>query len=272
MAERRIRVSGVGLRVEEHGSGDPVLLLHGFPDSALLWRNQIPALVDAGYRVVVPDLRGFGESDKPQNVDAYSADQLVGDALGILDALGIERTHVISHDWGAFIGWALAALAPGKVESLAALAVGHPASFLGAGLDQREKSWYMLLFQFAAAEQLIVADNWKWLRDFTRHHSELAHWIKDLERPGALTAALNWYRANANPENPTPAAGFPNVSCPTFGIWASQDAYLTESQMLGSTAYVHGMWRYERIEGASHWMQLDQPERINQLLLSFLRS
>jgi pimeloyl-ACP methyl ester carboxylesterase len=271
VADKRIEVSGLSFHVVDEGDGAPVLLLHGFPDSTKLWRHQIPALVAAGYRVIAPDLRGFGESAKPAGVEAYRGELLLGDVIGLLGALGVQRTHVVGHDWGAFMAWMLAGFAPPMVESLTVLSVGHPASFFGTGLDQREKSWYMLLFQFDIAEQLLRADDWKLFRDFTRHHGELDRWIADLERPGALTAALNWYRANANPATPLDPASLPRVRARTLGIWSSLDHYLTEVQMVGSSAFVDGPWRYVRVEGASHWLQVDRPTVVNELLLGFLK-
>jgi pimeloyl-ACP methyl ester carboxylesterase len=267
-----IEVNGVRLHVTELGSGTPVVLLHGFPDSSSLWRHQVPALVAAGYRVIVPDLRGFGLSDRPANVDAYAIPTLLGDAVGLLDALAIQRAHVVCHDWGAALGWGLAMFAPDRVERFAALSVGHFGSFFDAGIEQREKSWYMLFFQYEGiAEEALRESDWKLFREWTRHHSELPTWIADLSRPGALTAALNWYRANVNPARPSLAAmEFPPVKVPTLGLWSTGDAYLTEAQMTASQRFVTGEWRYERIENASHWLQLDQPERVNALLLDWL--
>jgi pimeloyl-ACP methyl ester carboxylesterase len=274
MSEQTIRLGDLDFRVVDEGSGDPVLLLHGFPDSAELWRHQRPALVEAGYRVIAPDLRGFGASARPPEVEAYRLEVLLGDVVGVLDALAMRDVHVICHDWGAALGWSLAAFLPERVRSLAALSVGHPRSYAAAGLDQREKSWYMLLFQFeGVAEELLARGDWKLLRDWTRHHAELERWIPALERPGALRAALNWYRANAHPglavansEGPP----FPSIAARTLGLWSTGDAYLTEAQVIGSAPYVSGSWRYERVEGASHWMQLDRPEHVNRLLLDFL--
>src|SRR6188472_1066348 len=97
----RVDVNGVGIEYQVEGDGRPVVLLHGFPDTGRMWRNQVPALRDAGYRVIVPDLRGYGASDKPAEVDAYAIPFLAGDVLGVLDHLGVERAHVVGHDWGA---------------------------------------------------------------------------------------------------------------------------------------------------------------------------
>lgn len=260
------------MQVLDEGSGPAVLFLHGFPDSSYVWRHQVPAVVGAGFRAIAPDLRGFGASDKPQDVKAYGLMSIVKDAVGLLDALGIQKAHVVCHDYGAAVGWLLASLHPARMQKLVPLSVGSPPSFSAADMAQREKSWYMLLFQFKdVAEQIIARDDWRFLREFARHHPETEKWIADLSKPGALTAALNWYRANATAERlfsaPPP---LPLVKAPVMGLWSSEDAYLMEPQMTGSAAFVDGPWRYERIEGASHWLQLDQPERVNKLLLDFL--
>jgi pimeloyl-ACP methyl ester carboxylesterase len=272
MSSKLIQVGHLNLYVQEEGDGQPVLLLHGFPDSSYLWRYQIPVLAQEKMRVIAPDLRGFGESDKPTETELYSLQHILEDVVGILDNLGIECTHVIGHDWGAVVGWMFAALYPNRVDRLVALSVGHPATFFKAGIEQREKSWYMLLFQFRGiAEDLLTRDDWQLFRDWLRHHREMDRWLNDLQRPGALTAALNWYRANVAPELWLPEKwALPNVQASTLGIWSSGDAYLTETQMLLSAQHVSGGWSYERIEGASHWMQLDHPEKLNRLLLNFL--
>jgi pimeloyl-ACP methyl ester carboxylesterase len=268
----RVRVGELALNVLDEGRGPAVLLLHGFPDSSHLWRHQVPALVSAGFRVIAPDLRGFGDSDKPNEVAAYGLMHVVKDALGLLDALGVQSAHVLCHDFGAAVGWLLAALHPSRVERFIPLSVGCPQSFAEAGFAQREKSWYMLLFQFKdVAEQIIAREDWKFLRDFARHHPECEHWIGQLSRPGALTAGLNWYRANSGPERWLAARPpLPKVRAPTLGIWSSGDAYLTEAQMVRSSEFVAAPWRYERLEGASHWLQLDRPAEVNRLVLEFL--
>jgi pimeloyl-ACP methyl ester carboxylesterase len=268
---RRLAAAGVTLAVLDEGDGAAVLLLHGFPDSSRLWRRQVRVLVEAGLRVVAPDLRGFGDSDRPDGVDAYRVRHSVADMLAILDDLEIERAHVVGHDWGAGVAWALAAFVPDRVDRLVAMSVGHPNALREPSLEQREKGWYQLLFQFPAAEDLVRRDDWKLFREVLRGDGDADRYISDLARPGALTAALNWYRANAAPaqelERTRP---FPAVAAPTMGLWSSGDNYLTEESMLDSAGHVTGAWRYERVEGASHWLQLDAPDRVNDLLLEFL--
>lgn len=267
----RIETNGIGLEVLVEGDGPAVLLLHGWPDTHDLWRHQVPALTAAGYQVVAPDLRGFGASDRPDGVDAYNILLLAGDVAGVLDHLGIERAHVVGHDWGAALAWALGAFLPDRVDHLACLSVGHPSAFTSAGFGQREKSWYMLLFQFeGVAEQWLSMNGFENMRAWC-HHPELDAAIPRLSEPGALTASLNWYRANVPPTTMVePAIEFPPVQAPTMGVWGANDFALTEAQMQGSAAHVAGPWRYERLEGLDHWLTLEAPDRINELLLDFL--
>jgi pimeloyl-ACP methyl ester carboxylesterase len=246
------------------------VLLHGFPDSGRLWSKQVPALTEAGYRVVVPDQRGFGQSDKPAEVDAYNLLFLAADVGAVLDAVGVERAHIVGHDWGAPVAWGVASFAPDRVDHLAVMSVGHPSSFGQAGWEQREKSWYMLLFQFEGiAEQWLSADGWANLRAWG-HHPDIDAVIADLEADGSLTPGLNWYRANVHPRTLVePPLQLPPVAAPTMGLWSSGDFALTEKQMTGSAAFVSGPWRYERLEGPGHWMQWEAPDQVNTLLLDF---
>jgi pimeloyl-ACP methyl ester carboxylesterase len=259
-----MRMSGDGLELEvlDEGDGDAVLLLHGFPDSHALWRHQVPILTRAGFRVVAPDLRGFGDSDKPADIDAYRVGKSVSDLTRVLDALGLERAHVVGHDWGAGVAWAMALMAPQRVDKLVALSVGHPG--VRPTLEQRQKSWYMLLFQFPEAEEILRHDDYALAREWLASHPDL-----DIEGFD-LTPGLNWYRANLHPRGELERRALPPVQADTMGIWSDGDAYLTENGMKRSGEHVTGSWRYERIEGASHWMQLDQPQRVNELLLDFL--
>ena len=269
----RVETNGVELEVEVRGDGPPVLLLHGWPDDHHLWDVQVEALVAAGFRTIAPDLRGFGESSKPDGVASYTSPLLVGDVIGLLDALGVARAHVVGHDWGAAISWILAVVVPDRVDHLVAMSVGHLASFADADMEQRERSWYMLLFQFEdVAEQWLSEHDWANFRVWSQHPTpDVA--IKSLARPGALTATLNLYRANAVPRRLVEAAPpLPAVAAPTMGIWSTGDRHLLEAQMKGSAAHVSNTFRYERIEDAGHWMTLDVPDRINDLLLDFLPS
>jgi pimeloyl-ACP methyl ester carboxylesterase len=266
----RVDVDGVGIEYEVTGQGRPVVLLHGFPDSGRLWRYQVPALARAGFRVIVPDLRGYGRSGKPQAVEAYSIAFLAADVLAVLADLEIDRAHVVGHDWGAALAWGLAAFAPDRVDHLAVLSVGHPATFRRTP-RQLEKSWYMLLFQFPGIAERWLADNdWANFRNWARH-PDADQVIAELEATGSLTPGLNWYRANVPPESwVAPPLTLPPVQASTMGVWSTADIALTEVQMTDSAKNVAGRWRYERLDGPGHWMQLEAPEVLNALLLDFL--
>ena len=262
----------MGIEYEVTGDGPPVVLLHGFPDSGRLWRHQVPALVEAGFKVIVPDMRGYGRSDKPMEVEAYRMDLLVGDVLAVMSAAGVEeRAHVVGHDWGAAVAWATALTAADRVDHLVALSVGHPATFFTGGFEQQEKSWYILLFQFPGiAEQWLSADDWANLRRWIRHPDAEAT-IAELKANGSLTPGLNYYRANIPPERFLGSGlKMPPIEAPTMGIWSSRDPALTEGQMVNSAKSVAGPWRYERLDGPGHWMQLDAPSEVNRLLIDFL--
>jgi pimeloyl-ACP methyl ester carboxylesterase len=265
-----IEANGISLYVEEHGDGDPVLLLHGWPDSARLWRHQVPVLAASGFRVITPDMRGFGRSEQPAEVRSYGLGNVVGDVRALLDQLGVETAHVVGHDWGAAVAWLTAALHPDRVRTLTVISVPHPLA--PPTVRQYEMAWYQLFFQFyGVAEATIQHDDWAWLRTFTRGAGDLDQAIADLSRPGALTASLNWYRANLAPRMPGPAPELPPVHAPTLAIWSAGDHYLDGERVKNSAAFVQGPWRYEEIQGASHWVPLDAPERLNELLLDWLR-
>ncbi|MGH9098266.1 MAG: alpha/beta fold hydrolase [Acidimicrobiales bacterium] len=265
--------SGVGIDYEVTGDGRPVVLLHGFPDSGKLWRNQVGPLADAGFKVIVPDMRGYGASDKPAGIDSYNILYLVADVGAVLEDAGVERAHVVGHDWGAAVAWAMAAVAHERVDHLATLSVGHPSSFRAGGFEQNEKSWYMLLFQFeGVAEHWLSDDNWANFRAWGRH-PDADGVIADLEATDSLTPGLNWYRANIPPDSYiSEPIVLPPVQAPTMGVWSSGDFALTEGQMTRSAEQVTGPWRYERLEGAGHWMQLEAPDDVNRLLIDFLPS
>lgn len=267
-----VKVDGLAFPVIDHGDGPAVLLLHGFPDSRYLWRHQIQALTDAGLRVIAPDLPGFGDAPKPQTVEDYRITAVMKKVIGILDALGIERVRIVGHDWGAVVAWYLAMYYPHRIERLVALSAGCPGNPGRETIEQRERFWYELFFQFKdIAEAWLRHDDWKLFREWSRDAGDNERYLTDLSRPGALTAALNWYRANSAPSKPSNKRGeLPTVTCPVLGIWSDGDKYLAESHVTGSAKVVGGAWRYERIEGASHWMMLDVPEVINTLLVEFL--
>ncbi len=264
-------VNGIRTHVVIVGDGPDVLLLHGFPDTHDVWRNQIPALVAAGFRVIAPDLRGFGLTDIPSGgVRAYRIETLVADVVALLDVLGIQKVRLVGHDWGAAIGWMVAIRHPARIDRYVAISVGHITSYARGGLRQKLMGWYILLFQLRGfAEWIFSRNGFALLGRFAKLPQELANWRANLERSGRLTAAMSYYRANLDLIVPRDRG---EVRVPVMGIWSSRDIALVERQMTNSAHFCVAGWRYERIDGVGHWLPLEAPERLNPLLLSYLQA
>lgn len=266
---KTVSSNGLSFPVADVGSGPPVLLLHGFPDDRHLWRYQARALVDAGFRVIAPDLRGYGDAPRPQDPKDYGTAIVVKDLVGILDALGLVKVQLVAHDWGAAVGWRFAAEHPERIDRYVAMSVGAPGS--RPSIEQRERSWYTAFFrQTGIAETQLRQNNWELFREWSRNAVDIDRWITNLSRPGALTAALNWYRATGNPPA-DPSAASPQVQCPVLGIWSDRDHYLTEQPMRSSGERIKGTFRYERVNDASHWMMVERPDEVSRLLIGFLK-
>ena len=267
---RNLRRDGVSLHYIDEGQGPVVLLLHGFPNSMHVWRHQVPALLDAGYRVIAVDNRGMGRSDAPVDVDAYALREIVADLVAILDACSVERLAVVGHDWGALIAWVLVDSIGDRVTCFVPLSVGPPQCYAECDdIRQKEMGWYTLMFQMeGAAEEMLMARDWKLFRQWARDHSETEHWISQLSRDGRLTASLNIYRANVLP---LLSGDIRSASrAPTLGLWSGGDFYLSEEQMVAAGRFVHADWRYEKVDQATHWMMLDRPAHISRLLVNHL--
>lgn len=267
---RSVTVDGFRQNVIDVGSGPAVLMLHGFPNSSNDWRHQIPELVKAGYRVVAPDLLGLGNSDKPLAPEHYTVAKDAERALAVLTWLNIQRARIVGHDRGGGASWYIAARYPERVEQLVVLTVGHPNGGRTPTIEQMEKGWYMLLFQFPIAEELLKRDDWRLFRNWMRNHPDTDRWIADLSSNGALTAGLGWYRANRRPSLSSPPP-LPDVSVPALGLWSMEDCYLLPDYMLESYRFMRAPWRTERIDGASHFIMLDQPDRVTGLILEFFK-
>lgn len=266
---RRINVNGIDMNVVVAGEGPDVLLVHGYPDTHRVWRRQIPALVAAGYRVIAPDTRGCGETEISTSRGDYHISNLVADLLALLDALEVAEVRLIGHDWGSAISWQLAIDHPERVDRYVALSTGHPMAYRRGGPAQKIKGYYTLLFQLPWLPELILASgNWFGFRVLTGFEEEMDEWRAQQSRPGRLKAGLNYYRANG--------ALFlwgksPNARVPVLGVWSSGDRFLAESQMRDSAQFVDGRFRYVRIEGANHWLQLSAAEKFNTILLDYLQ-
>jgi pimeloyl-ACP methyl ester carboxylesterase len=258
------------------------LLLHGFPEFWYSWRHQIPALAAAGFRAIAPDLRGYNESDKPAGVGNYRLGLLVADVAGLIEQLAGGRAVVVGHDWGGAIAWELAMRRPERVERLVILNAPHPAALQRElrGVGQLLRSWYMLFFQLPLLpEWLLTAGNcvllermlrWQpvWAGAFSPEDIRL--YKQALSRPGALTAALNYYRAIPRYRGEMKQPTVP-IAAPVLLIWGMRDPYLGAALTRGLRPWVPNL-RVERLLNASHWVQNDAPERVNRLLLEFLQA
>jgi pimeloyl-ACP methyl ester carboxylesterase len=281
-AEReRYATNGIQLHAITAGptDGDPVVLLHGFPEFWYGWRNQIPELVDAGYRVIVPDQRGFNRSDKPAGIDAYTIDKPAADALGLLDTLGYDRVNFVGHDWGGAVVWEILLEHPHRVGKAVTMNVPHPSVFREFVLQkpaQLLKSWYMIFFQIPRfPEWLWSADGWRILRWFidtsnredTFTGDDLERYREAWSRPGAFTGMLNWYRALT--QGSASDRSTPVVEPPNLLIWGMDDPYLHRGMARSSIEYCPN-GRLETATDATHWIQHEIPDRVNDLVLSYL--
>jgi len=276
-----ITTNGINLHVVLAGPKDgiPVILLHGFPEFWRGWLNQVEPLAKAGYRVIIPDQRGYNLSDKPKGIKSYTVDKLTGDILGLMDAFGFETIDLIGHDWGGMVAWALAIWHPERLHKLGILNAPHPAvmfNFLSRGdPDQLRRSWYIFAIQIPwLPEYFLRRKDWRRmilaLRGSDKMHTftdeDIAEYKSAWAQPGAITAMLNWYRA---------ARYFPNilqekrVKIPTFLLWGMQDTALSHRMARLSMDYCDD-GKLAFFEEATHWVQHDETETVNQLLIEFL--
>jgi pimeloyl-ACP methyl ester carboxylesterase len=267
-----------GLDFDVTDSGEPggrcVILLHGFPADRQSWDAITPRLNDAGYRTLAPDQRGYSPRARPPDRRSYRMVALAGDVLALADAAGAERVDVIGHDWGASVAWNLAARHPGRVRSLAAVSVPHPAAFAAAlrRPDQLRKSWYMGAFQLALLpERLLGRGRGEvFRRQLERSGLDPASAARYASRAaaGAMTGPLNWYRAL-----PFDLPGkVPPVEVPSLFVWGDQDAFLTPRAAEGASAWMRGPRRVQRLSGASHWIPETAAGQLADLLLEHLGS
>jgi len=260
--------------------GPVVVLLHGFPEFWYGWRRQIESLAAAGFRVIVPDQRGYNLSSKPSGVAAYALTELVSDVVAIADQLGQEKIFLAGHDWGAAVAWSAALLHPQRIAKLAVLNVPHPSvmrKFLSTNPRQLLRSWYMFFFQLPwLPEALFCAFNFRVgvrallrsSRPGTFTPEDLAQYRSAWSQPGSLTGMVNWYRALFRTR-----AKFPdkNVRVPTRILWGERDAFLLAEMAHESLRYCTNAELFT-FASATHWLQHEEPVRVSELLIDFFRS
>jgi pimeloyl-ACP methyl ester carboxylesterase len=283
LAHRYADLGDVRLHYVEAGEGPLVLLLHGFPQFWYEWRYQIPALVEAGFRVIAPDMRGYNLSDKPPGVRAYRVELLAHDVERLIVACGEQTASVVGHDWGAMVAWIAAMRYPGRVRRLAILNVPHPARFLDALLSPRQllRSSYIFFFQIPRLpEEVIRARDFTLLRSAFHRDSvrpeaftaeDIERYVEAMARPGVLTATLNYYRALLRNPRQTQAL-LERIEAPVLVIWGERDRFLSRRLAEPPSLWVPNLLGVERLPDASHWVAEDHPREVNTLLLDFLHS
>jgi pimeloyl-ACP methyl ester carboxylesterase len=274
---REVSAGGFVFRIRSGGlaGGRPVMLLHGFPQTSWSWRSQIEALSSRGYHVVAPDQRGYSPGARPASVEHYTIDRLVGDVVAIADALDLETFDVVGHDWGGMVAWVVAGRFPERVRTLTAVSTPHPYAFGGAladpSGDQTRRSSYIEFFrQPEAPEAFFLADGASALRQMFRSTglagSDVEEYLQVLRQPGAMTAALNWYRAMDG----SGMGGLDAIPEPTMYVWSTGDVALGRAAAEATGGFVAGPYRFEVLEGVSHWVPEEAATTLNQLLLGHL--
>lgn len=271
MRSDHVTANGIRFHYLTEGSGPLVLLLHGFPQFSHAWRRQIPAL-SKRFRVVAPDLRGYGGTEKPAGLDAYRLDTLAADVAGLIEALGEKSAMVVGHDWGGGLAWAAALLFPERISRLAVLNCPLPAVFLKnlrSNPRQLRRSWYMGLFQLPWLPERIFRGKAGSLiagspRPGTFTREDVEAYDRNFQDP---TPPLNYYRAALRRYRPLPQR---KIAAPTLLIWGDKDPALGRELTEGMEPHFSGPLRVEHLPEASHWVNEEEPEKVNALLLEFL--
>lgn len=261
MQRRELRASGFTFNVREHGGGESVLLLHGFPETSRMWAPLMERLAGEGYRCLAPDQRGYSPGARPEGAEHYTYTTLAGDAVAFLDAMEWEHAHLIGHDWGALAGWATVGLYPERVVSWTSLSVPHIRSFgtaIRENEEQTQKSGYINLFrQEGTAEEALSANDYAALRGLfaaTHAQDEIDEYIEVLSGDGALTAALSYYRGSEGirPDRDDGSVWGP-VATPTLFIWGNQDMAIGRVAAAGTAQHMTGPYEFVELD-AGHWL------------------
>jgi pimeloyl-ACP methyl ester carboxylesterase len=273
------------------GDGRPVLFLHGFPQTSYSWHHQLDAVGAAGYRGLAFDQRGYSPKARPESVDDYRIGQLVGDVLAVADVWDLDRFDLVGHDWGAMVAWVVAARHPDRVRTLTAVSVPHPRAFAAAfgarvtgdaagdaagDADQRQRSSYIEVFRAegGVAERALLGEDGTGagLRamfdasGLSSDTEEVRRFVAAMLEPGALTAALNWYRAT----EPNSLTDVGTITVPTLYVWSDHDIALGRRAATSTVEWVTGPYRFEVLEGVSHWIPETAPGDLNRILLEHL--
>ncbi len=279
---REIKANKTTFRCKAAGlsnvSGEPVIFLHGFPETSSMWASLMTQLADEGYCCFAPDQRGYSPGARPDRMEAYTYDELVSDVVALADAMEFRRFHLVGHDWGSVVGWAVVHMYPNRIQSWTAMSVPHVDAFRSAiadDPDQQQRSQYISLFLLPGqAEEVLVGNDFAGLR--AAWSSIPANQVEDyltvFSQPGAMTAALNWYRANARLLDPGDRGEkFGPVSHPTLLLWGNQDIAVGRASVERTAPYMRGPYRLVELN-AGHWLAQEEPQRVYKEIREHLRA
>lgn len=264
------RNDGLVFDVSDHGPSDgvPLVLLHGFPQRATCWAAVTPLLTARGFRVLAPDQRGYSPGARPSGRAAYRIGHLVADVVALIEAAGPGPVHLVGHDWGAAVGWALAATRPDLVRSFTALSVPHPRAIARSLLSSRQAlmSWYVAAIQVPLVPELVAARWPGWIEHNLRRsgmdHAQLERFRTEILADGVLPGALGWYRAI-----PFDGPGGPRaITVPTTLIWSDADVAISRAAAERCREFVAVDYRLEILAGVDHWIPERAPARLAELI------
>jgi pimeloyl-ACP methyl ester carboxylesterase len=256
-------------------AGEPAVLLHGFPQTSRAWVPQVEALGAAGYRAVAFDQRGYSPRARPAEVEAYRSPELIADVIGVADALGMDRFHLVGHDWGGAVAWQVGGRHADRLHTLTVVSTPHPAAMRLAldgelGGDQPQRSSYFEIFRDPTSQDQFLANDALGLKNLYMisgmPEGKAGPYLEALGTPEALGAALNWYRA----ADLTLTDGLGAITLPTMYVWSTEDPALGREAAEATGRFVEGTYRFEVLEGVGHWVSEQVPERLNELLLDHL--
>lgn len=270
-----VEANGLVFNVDINGpaDGEVVVLLHGFPQDRSCWREITESLNAAGYRTIAPDQRGYSATARPTSAAAYQLAHLTADVWGIMDAVGVQQAHIVGHDWGGAVAWALASQAPERVASLTVLSTPHPGALKRAMVRSKQglKSWYMGLFQVPfLAEQALKPGQPMWSSVMRGLPADsVARYTANASEPGALTAMLNWYRALPR-DVIRPSVQIHRIKVPTLYVWGRRDPALGEAGAVATAEFVTGPYTFVALPRQGHWLPERAVAEVTEALLAHL--
>lgn len=278
-----VKVNGIRMHYVTMGNGSLVVLLHGFPEFWYSWRHQIVAL-SKQFKVVAPDMRGYGETEKPVKVDAYRIEKIVKDIVELVHGLGYEKATIAGHDWGGIIAWSIAMMEPDVVEKLIIMNAPHPGVYskhISKNVKQMLRSWYVFFFQIKGIPELMLSNNnYKILQSSLLNSSVRKECFteKDIEtyicswKSGGVSGGINYYRANLSLRYwlNSNAVSFPKIKVPVLHIWAEGDKFLGKELTKNTQEFIDASYQLHLIPNCGHWVQQEASDEVNGAMIKFL--